>query len=82
VLGRITPASSAAATVNGLSVDPGSNVSVIARLRARRESKVERLFGLKAGRFAIARTSPVLTSSTTMPPAFARCCATAAFSSR
>ena len=42
------PASSAAAAVNGFSVEPGSKRSVTARLRMRRGSSLPRLFGLYA----------------------------------
>jgi len=40
------PDSSAVAAVNGFNVEPGSNKSVTARLRARDGSCVPRLFGL------------------------------------
>ena len=68
---RTLPASSACATVNGLSTEPGSKVSVIARLRSCAPDKRSRLFGLYVGQLASARISPVLASTTTAPPALA-----------
>ena len=60
VSGRTLPASSAAAIVNGFIVEPGSNVSVSARLRIRSRATLSRRFGLYVGQFASARISPVL----------------------
>ncbi len=45
VSGLTIPASSAAAIVNGFSVEPGSNTSVSARLRALSFGTTSRLFG-------------------------------------
>ena len=59
VSGRILPASSAAAIVNGFSVEPGSNTSVSARLRMRSRATLSRRFGLYVGQLASARISPV-----------------------
>jgi hypothetical protein len=53
------PASSAAATVIGFIVEPGSMRSVAARLRCASRLAPSTAFGLKDGRFAIASTSPV-----------------------
>ena len=66
------PVSSATATVNGLSVEPGSNRSVITRLRSCAPVSFARLFGLYEGMFASASTSPLRTSTTITAPAFAR----------
>jgi hypothetical protein len=82
VSGRTRPASSAAAMVNGFSVDPGSKMSVSARLRIVAGATLLRLFGLYVGQFARARISPVFTSRITRPPAFALFSSTAALSSR
>ncbi len=71
VSGFATPASRAAATNRGFMVEPGSKVSVTARLRSRAASKVARLLGLKLVELARARISPVLASSTTTAPALA-----------
>ena len=60
VSGRTRPASSAAAIVNGFIVEPGSNVSVSARLRIIAGATLLRLLGLYVGQFASARISPVL----------------------
>src|SRR3972149_463133 len=49
VLGRILPASIAVATVNGFIVEPGSNRSVIARLRIALLLELLRLLGLLLG---------------------------------
>ena len=46
VSGRTLPGSSAAAMVNGFSVEPGSNTSVSARLRIRSRATLSRWFGL------------------------------------
>src|SRR5439155_10422352 len=76
------PASSAAAIVNGLRVEPGSKMSVNARLRIRSRATRLRLLGLNDGRLASARISPLLASRMTRPPAFALFASTATFSSR
>ena len=69
---RMTPASSAAATVNGFIVEPGSKTSVTARLRSC-PARLERLpLGLNDGWLTIARTSPLRTSSSTSDPETAR----------
>ena len=62
VSGRTLPASSAVAIVNGFIVEPGSNVSVSARLRIRSRATLLRRFGLYVGQFASARISPVFAS--------------------
>jgi len=53
------PASSAAATTKGLMVEPGSKVSVMARLRILKVCRLSRALGLYEGVFTIAKTSPV-----------------------
>ena len=58
-----------AATTNGLMLEPGSKKSLVARLRYRDGRYCSRSFGLNAGWFTIASTSPVATSSTTTEPA-------------
>ena len=62
--------------------EPGSKVSVSARLRIASRAILLRLLGLYVGTFASARISPLRTSRITRPPALAFCAATAAFSSR
>ena len=59
VSGRTLPASSAAAIVNGFSVEPGSKTSVSARLRILSRATWLRAFGLYVGQLASARISPV-----------------------
>ena len=80
--GRTAPLSSAAAIVNGFSVEPGSNTSVSARLRILSRATLLRAFGLYVGQLASARISPLCASRITSPPAFARFASTAAFNSR
>ena len=63
--------------VKGFSVEPGSNRSVITRLRSCAPVSRARLFGLNDGTLASASTSPVRTSSAISAPALARCCSTA-----
>src|SRR3546814_4815584 len=58
VSGVTTPASSAAATVSGFNVDPGSIRSVTARLRCDARWPDSTALGLYDGRLAIASTSP------------------------
>ena len=82
VSGRTAPLSSAAAIVNGFSVEPGSKTSVSARLRIFSRATRLRAFGLYVGQFASARISPVCASRITSPPAFARFASTADFNSR
>src|SRR3546814_4919674 len=72
VSGVTTPASSAAATVSGFNVDPGSIRSVTARLRCDARWPDSTALGLYDGRLAIASTSPVCTSSTTADALSAR----------
>ena len=64
--------------MNGFIVEPGSNVSVSARLRICSRATLSRRFGLYVGQLASARTSPVCASRTTRPPAFALLRSTAA----
>src|SRR5476649_1344206 len=71
---------SARPTVNGLSEEPGSKVSVMTRLRSCSPVSVLRSFGLYDGQLASASTSPVRTSSTTAAPALAWNFSTASFS--
>ena len=71
VPGVITPAASPAATVIGFIVEPGSNTSVIARLRCASFLPSEAALGLNVGRLVIASTSPVAMSSTTAEPLLA-----------
>ena len=78
VSGRTLPASSAAAIVNGFIVEPGSNVSVSARLRIFSRATLSRRLGLYVGQLASARISPLFASMTTRPPAFALLRSTAA----
>ncbi len=55
-----------------MKVEPGSKGSVTARLRqSSREGTSRKVFGLKVGRMAMARTSPVRGSSTTAIAALA-----------
>src|SRR5437879_2942190 len=82
VAGVTLPESSAAAIVKGFIDDPGSKVSVSARLRILSFAARVRLFGLYAGQLARATISPVLASSMTMAPAFALLASMAAFNSR
>ena len=72
----------AAATVNGLMVEPGSNKSVTARLRWASCLLPLTAFGLNDGTLAMARTSPVRISNTTAVPLMAPLSSTALFSSR
>src|SRR5205823_4984632 len=68
-LGRTTPSSSAAAARITLKVEPGSNGSVTARLRQESlDRAARRTFGLNVGRMAMASTSPVRGSRTTVIP--------------
>ena len=53
---------------SGLTVEPGSNKSVMARLRRLCGAASDKLFGLNDGLFTIANTSPVLTSTTMAEP--------------
>src|SRR5574343_342662 len=63
------PRSSANAAMKGFMVEPGSKLSVTARLRSWPPESCERLFGLYVGQLASARISPDLTSATmTLPP--------------
>ena len=71
-VGRTTPSSSAAAARITLNVEPGSKGSVTARLRRSSSVAVAKLFGLKVGRIASARISPVRGSIATAIAAFAR----------
>ena len=66
-------------------VEPGSNGSVTARLRAPRSRAASGSFGFSDGTAAMASTSPFFGSSATATPALAWCAATpfsSAFSSR
>ena len=65
VRGVTTLSWSAAGTVTSLKVEPGSYVSVTARLRRRSARVVGKRLALKRGAVAIARTSPVCGSITT-----------------
>ena len=81
VSGNQRPVSSAEATAKGFITEPGSNTSVMARLRRPSLSKSE-LFGLYEGWLTMASTSPVLTSSSTTLPERAPCLSTVRLSSR
>jgi hypothetical protein len=63
--GFTIPSWSPAATVTSLKVDPGSYVSVTARLRRRSARVVGNRFALNRGAVAMARISPVSGSITT-----------------
>ena len=82
VSGLTVPASSAVATVKGLSVEPGSKTSVSARLRMRSRASFSMRLGLNAGQFASARISPVWGSMMIAVPALAWFSATPTRSSR
>ncbi|CSE78703.1 Uncharacterised protein [Shigella sonnei] len=79
---RTTPRCNAVITTIGLTVEPGSNTSVMVRLRIASFGVPLRLLGLYDGLLAIASTSPVLTSTSTALPDSALLKATALFSSR
>ncbi len=66
----------------GLMLEPGSKMSVTARLRRRATSNCMRSFGLNEGWLTIASTSPVAMSSTITVPACALYSRIADFSSR
>ena len=71
VRGVTTLSWSAAVTVTSLNVEPGSYVSVTARLRRRSARVVGKRLALKRGAVAIARTEPVYGSITTAVAALA-----------
>ena len=73
-LGATSFSARAAATVTSLKVEPGSYVSVIARLRTRAARAVPNLFASKEGAFAMARIAPVRGSRTTAVAPFAFHC--------
>ncbi len=81
LVGVNCPDCKATATLKGLITEPGSNKSVKARFLKLAASKLLRLFGLKAGAFTIAKTSPLFASNKIMLPDIALCCSTAALSS-
>ncbi len=58
--------------VKGLKAEPGSNMSVAARARMCAGMNVARLFGLKDGKLAMARISPLRGFTTTTEPERAR----------
>src|SRR5579863_10381093 len=66
--GRYCPEASAAAITKGFTLDPGSKMSVAARLRYRPGFSCSRSLGLYEGWFTMARTSPVSTSMTILKP--------------
>ena len=67
--GRYWPDARAAAMMNGLMLEPGSKMSVTARLRYRAGFNCSRSFGLYEGWSTMASTSPVSTSMTITEPA-------------
>ena len=75
---EITPSSIAIATVNGLTVEPGSKESVIERLRKCALFNWLRSFGLKSGALTMAKISPVFASRATKDALLAWCFFTAA----
>ena len=77
VSGVTRPDSSAQAATKGFIVEPGSKMSVSARLRSCSPVRFWRCPGLKLGTLASARISPLRASSTTALPALAPCCSTA-----
>ncbi|MNC58433.1 hypothetical protein D3C75_1081620 [compost metagenome] len=77
-----TPRCNAVITTIGFTVEPGSKISVMARLRMVSFGVSAILFGLYDGLLAIASTSPVFTSTSTAVPDSALLKATALFSSR
>ena len=79
---RTAPASSAAAIVNVFIVEPGSYVSVTARLRASASAAPTGSLGLNVGTDAIARTSPVRGSIMIAMAPLAWCSAAPAASAR
>ncbi len=79
--GIITFSSSAAAATTTFIVDPGSYVSVKARLRQRSGVNAVTAFGSNRGLTAIARIAPVCGSITMIVPAFARALLTASSNS-
>ena len=80
---RDEPSESAAAIVTSLKVEPGSYMSVIARLRRRSAETLPKRFASKPGATAIARTAPVRGSRTIADAAFAcqRCTVSASTAS-
>ena len=82
VRGSKAPDSSAAVTAKGLTVEPGSNTSVTARLRVAGPIRFAGSFGLYEGWLTIAWISPVRASITTTEPADARWWVTAALRAR
>jgi len=70
-VGVTTPASRAAAMLKVFMVEPGSNTSVIARLRAPLSPEPPGSFGLYDGTEAMVRTSPVRGSRSTAITALA-----------
>ena len=79
--GVILPLDRAAAIRIGLIVEPGSNTSVIERLRRLPGGVLVSAFGLYVGRLTMASTSPVLISMITIEPESAFDFSIAAFSS-
>ena len=71
VSGRIRPASSAAAIVNGFIVEPGSNTSVSARLRICSRATLLRRSGCTSASWRAPGSRRSATSRITRPPAFA-----------
>ena len=70
--GWYCPDAKAAAMMNGLMLEPGSKMSVAARLRYRPGFSCSRSLGLYDGWLTMASTSPVSTSITMTEPACAR----------
>ena len=67
------PSSSAAAIGKILNVEPGSKISVIARFLHWWGEKSQKLLGLKTGRTARAKISPVRGTIAMAMPVFALC---------
>ena len=83
VRGETSPSESAAEIVTSLKVEPGSYMSVIARLRRRSAETLPKRFASKPGATAIASTAPVRGSRTIADAAFAcqRCTVSASTAS-